>query len=173
MVKKKKSKDPQGTISADFGLGGLFKGIEDILQMASKAAESGGEASKTGEFNIPGLGDKAKGIFGFSIKTLGQDGIKVEPFGNVRETKAGPVVEEIREPIVDVFDEEDQLQVLAEMPGVEKKNIKYSVTGDILILDAEGPRQYHKEVLLPAAVKEEDAKASYMNGIYELRFTKA
>ena len=41
---------------------------------------------KTGEFTIPGLGDKAKGIFGFSIKALGQDQVKVEPFGNIRET---------------------------------------------------------------------------------------
>jgi len=173
MTKEKKSEESVGEPHVDFSLGGIFKGIENILQMASKLAESGEGTMKTGEFTIPGLGDKARGIFGFSIKTLGQDQVKVEPFGNIRETQAGPVVEEVREPIVDVFDEGDQIRVLAEMPGVEEADIQYEVKGDILTLSTEDDRKYHKEVLLPAPVKEEDAKVSYKNGILELRFTKA
>ena len=173
MANEGKPKESAGKVSVDFGLGGIFKGIENILQAASKVAESGEGTMKTGEFVIPGLGDKAKGIFGFSIKTLGQDQVKVEPFGNIRETQAGPVVEEVREPIVDVLDEGDQVRVIAEMPGVEEADIKHVIKGDILTLDAEGDRKYHKEVLLPAPVKEEDAKVSYNNGILELRLTKA
>ena len=175
MAKEKTSKKSDGKVSIDFGLGGIFKGIENILQIASKAAEAGEGAMKTGEFTIPGLGDKAKGIFGFSIKTMGagQDQVKVEPFGNIRETKAGPVVEEVREPIMDIFDEGNQVRVLAEMPGVEEKDIRYEVMGDILTLDVENGRRYHKEILLPVSVKEQDVEANYKNGILELCFHKA
>ena len=175
MVRERKSKESKGKVSVDFGLGGIFKGIENILHIASKVAESGEGITKTGEFAIPGLGDKAKGIFGFSIKTMGvgQDQVKVEPFGNMRETQAGPVVEEVREPIVDVFDEGEQIRVLAEMPGVEVTDVRHEIKGDILTLDAENGRKYHKEVLLPASVKEEGLKVSCKNGILELRLTKA
>ena len=173
MAKEKKPAESAGKVGADFGLGGIFKGIENLLQMASKAAESGEGSAKASEFTIPGLGDKAKGIFGFSIKTLGQDQVKVEPFGNIRETKAGPVVEEVREPIVDVFDEGDYIEVLAEMPGVDDADIQYEVKGDILTLSAEDGRRYHKEVLLPTGATKEDAKVSYKNGIFELRLAKA
>ena len=173
--KEKKSEEPAGKVGIEFGLGGIFKGIEDLISIASKLAEETGGTMKTGEFTIPGLGDKAKGIFGFSIKTMGvgQDQVKVEPFGNIRETKAGPVVEEVREPIVDVFDEGDQIRVLAEMPGAQEADIKHEIEGDILTLDAEDNRKYHKEVLLPAPVKEEGVNVSYKNGILELRLTKA
>jgi len=173
MGKEKKLEESVGKVHVDFGFGGIFKGIEDLLRAASKLAEAGETTMKSGEFTIPGLGDKAKGIFGFSIKTLGEDLVKVEPFGNIRETQTGPVVEEVREPIVDVFDEGEQVRVLAEMPGVNETDIQHELKGDILILSAEDGRKYYKEVLLPASVKEEEVKVSYKNGILELRLLKA
>jgi len=173
MAKKKEPEESAPKVSADFGLGGIFKGIGDLIAAVSKLSEAGKGVSKTGEFTIPGLGDKAKGIFGFSIRTLGQERVRVEPFGNIRETQKGPVVDEVREPIVDVFDEEDHIRVLAEMPGVAKADIHHEIKGDILTLSAENDRKYHKEVLLPAPVKEQDAKVTYRNGILELRLTKA
>jgi len=175
MAKKEKSEEPAGKAEAsvDLGLGGIFKGITDLIANASKLAESSDGSMKTGEFTIPGLGDKGKGIFGFSIKTMGQDQVKVEPFGNIHKTQAGPVVDEVREPIVDVFDEGDHIRVLAEMPGVNEADIKREVKGDILTLSTEDDRKYQKEVLLPASVKEDDVKATYKNGVLELRLTKA
>jgi len=175
VAKKKKSEESSAKASVDFGLGGIFKGIGDLITAASKLSEAGEGTSRTGEFTIPGLGDKAKGIFGFSIKTMGvgQDQVKVEPFGNIRETQAGPVVDEVREPMVDVFDEDDYIRVLAEMPGVDEADIHHEIKCDILTLSAENDRNYQKEVLLPAAVKEQGAEVTYKNGILELRLTKA
>ena len=45
--------------------------------------------------------------------------IKVEPFGNVTKDKESgrTVVHEVREPLVDVFEEDDHVLVIAEMPG--------------------------------------------------------
>ena len=175
MAEKKTSEEPAGKASVDFGLGGILKGIENLVATASRLSEAGGGTQKTGEFTIPGLGDKAKGIFGFSIKTMGagHDQVKVEPFGNIRKTREGPVVDEVREPIVDVFDEGDYIRVLAEMPGVDEADIHYEINGDILTLSAKDSRKYEKEVLLPAPVKDQDATVTYKNGIFELRLPKA
>ena len=83
------------------------------------------------------------------------------------------MVEEIREPIVDVFDEKDHILVIVELPGVSEENIKINLEGDILKLSAENKeRKYAKEVLLPAKVKKESLKSSYKNGMLEIKLEK-
>jgi len=157
----------------DFGLGGLFKGIGNLLDSVSKMTEEGKEEyTRIGE--IKGLGDKVKGVYGFSVK-MGIGGQPtVEQFGNIKKTEKGSVeVAEVQEPIVDVFDEGDHLMVIAELPGVEESDIHLEVKGDILDLKAEGKdRKYSKEILLPSAVKAEGMKTQYKSGIMEIKLTK-
>lgn len=166
--KKKKAK-----VEFDFGLGGLFEGMGKLFDLVSKITEEGkGEYTRTGE--IKGLGDKAKGIYGFSIK-MGIGGQPtVEHFGNIKKTDRGSVeVAEVREPIVDVFDEGDHLVVIAELPGVEEDDIDLEIKGDILSLKAEGEdRKYSKEVLLPSEVKAESMETQYKSGILEIKLAK-
>lgn len=77
-----------------------------------------------------------------------------------------------REPLVDVFDEGDHLLIIAELPGVEEKDIEIEVRGDTLTLSAQSPGQrYRKEVALPCPV-EGEAKTSYRNGILQIELTK-
>ncbi|KPJ51960.1 MAG: hypothetical protein AMJ37_03830 [Dehalococcoidia bacterium DG_18] len=156
----------------EFGLGGLFKGIGNLLDLVSKMAEEGTEEfSRTGD--IKGLGDKIKGVYGFSVKVgLGGKPV-IEQFGNIKATDKGAVVAEVREPIVDVFDEEDSVLILAELPGVEESDIYVEVSDDILNLTAEGKdRKYSKEVLLPSAVDANTMESSYKNGVLEMKLTK-
>lgn len=174
-----KKKEPEGEdISVDFGelsFGGLFKGIGNFIDLISKMAEEGEEeVTRTGEFKIKGMSDKVKGVYGFTVKT-GLGGVPtVEQFGNIRETAKGPVVEEVREPIVDVFDEKDKVLVIAELPGVGEDNIHLEAKGDILTISAEDKdRKYSKEILLPSAVDASTMKTSYKNGILEIIFPKA
>ncbi len=94
----------------------------------------------------------------------------VQPFGNIKKTPKGPVVEKVREPIVDVFEEAKEINIIAEMPGIEEKDINLELKGDILNINAEGKdRQYQKEVLLPKPTKAEDMTWSYKNGILEIK----
>jgi HSP20 family protein len=166
-------KEEKEKIEIDFGMGkisfgGLFKGIGNLIDLASKLSEEG--VDKKGE--IKGLPKGAKGVYGFSVKTLAGKPV-VESFGNIRETAKGPVVEEIREPIVDVFDEEDYILVIAELPGVSEDEIKVEVAGDILNLTAsDKDRKYAKEILLPSKVKSDPMKTSYKNGILEVTLEK-
>lgn len=159
-------------VHVDLGLGGLFKGISNLLDLVGNLAEAGEGMNRTGEIKF-GDSDKLQGVYGFSIRT-GLGGMpKVESFGNIRESDEGPVVADTREPIVDVFDEGDTLLVVAELPGVSKKDIKVELNGDVLALTTTGARKYAKEVLLPAAAGEEGMTTSYNNGVLEVRLPKA
>ena len=156
------------------GLGGIFGGIGNLIDSVAKMAEEGkSEISEKGEIKIKGLGDKAKGVYGFTVRTLAGGEAKVEPFGNIKKTPKGPVVEEVREPIVDIFDEKDHILVVAELPGIEESDVKIEVKGDILTLSAErGEKKYSKEILLPSKVKEKNLKPSYKNGILEIKLER-
>lgn len=160
------------TEESQLGFGGLFKGMGNLLDLISQMAEEGdSEYFDTGE--IKGPGGKARGVYGFSVK-MGRGGQPVvEEFGNIKATDRGPVVAEVREPIVDVFDEDDVLVVIAELPGVENDDLRIEVKGDILELSAEAKeRKYSKEVLLPSRVDAKSIESSYKNGVLELRLKK-
>jgi HSP20 family protein len=166
-------KEENDKVEIDFGMGkisfgGLFKGLGNLIDLASRLSEEGVE--KRGE--IRGLPKGAKGVYGFSIRTLAGKPV-IESFGNIRETAKGPVVEEVREPIVDVFDEADRILVIAELPGVSENKIKIEVAGDILNLSAsDTERKYIKEILLPGKVKPAPVRTSYKNGILEITLEK-
>ena len=98
--------------------------------------------------------------------------MEVERFGNVRPgRKGGPSeVSDVREPLVDLFEEGDHVQVVAELPGVEERDVRYEVTEGRLVLQAErGARRYRKELPLPKGVDAGRAQAAFRNGVFELR----
>ncbi len=160
--------------SIDLGLGGIFKGMGDFFELISEMVEQGEpEVSRTGEFTVKGLGDRAKGVYGFTIRT-GLGGMPtVERFGNIRSTEEGPLVDEVREPMVDVFDEGESVLVVAELPGVAEEEIAVEVRDDVLSLETKGDRKYAKEVLLPCRVEAATMKKAHKNGVLELRLSKA
>lgn len=164
--------DKRAKAEFGLGLGGLFKGMGDLFELISKMTEEGTqEIVRSGE--IEGLPGKAKGVYGFTIK-MGLGGQPtVERFGNIKKTEKGPVVAEVQEPMVDVFDEKDSVLVIAELPGVEEGDISLEIKGDVLSLTAAGKhRKYSKEVLLPAAVDAESKESTYRNGILEIKLAK-
>jgi len=171
-VTKEKKRKEEG-VGFDFGIGGLFKGIEKLIDLAQELKEAGGEIKKEGEIDLTHLKEGMKGVFGFSIKTMAGGKTTVEPFGNIKKTPKGPTVEEEREPITDVFDEEDEIHIYAEIPGVKEEDIKLDLREDILDISAQsGERKYHKEVLLPGKVKAETMNSTYKNGILEIKIKK-
>ncbi len=182
MVIKKANKRPKGVPSGsegeegldfDFGIGGLFKGIEKLVDLAANLKEAGGEIKKEGEIDLSHLKEGMKGVFGFSIKTAVGGKPIVEPFGNIKKTPKGPKVEEERDPITDVFDEKEEIVVIAEMPGINEEGISLELKDDILEIKAVSKdRKYHKEVLLPAKLKSENLTSSYKNGMLEIRIKK-
>ena len=97
----------------------------------------------------------------------------MRPFGNIRRTEKGPIIDEVREPLVDLFDEGDMVSIVVELPGVEEKDIQTEVSGDTLKLTtATKGRTYAKEIELPCAVEEGKLESFYKNGVLEIRLPK-
>ncbi len=109
-------------------------------------------------------------FYGYTM-TVGPDGKPVvKEFGNAKPELS---TSDTREPIVDtiVDDKEKIVKLIAEMPGVEKKDVKIVVDGNLVNIDAEhGEKKYHVKVPIKYKVDENSVKASYKNGILELTF---
>jgi HSP20 family protein len=178
MEKKEKNKKATGDFDVDFGigglgLGGLFKGVEKLIDLAAELKDAGGALKKEGEVDLSHLRKGMKAVYGFSVKTMDGGKPVVEQFGNIKKTPKGPKIEEEREPITDTFDEKDEVRVCAEMPGLDEGDIKLDLKDDILEITAQtGDRKYRKEVLLPVKAKPENMTFAYRNGILEVKIRK-
>ncbi len=109
--------------------------------------------------------------YGYTM-TVGPDGKPVvKEYGNVKPALLP--TSDTREPLVDtlVDEKEKVLKLIAEMPGVEKKDVKVVVENKTVSIDAEhGEKKYHVKVPIKQKVNKDSAKASYTNGILELKF---
>ena len=92
-------------------------------------------------------------------------------------------------PHTDIYEENDQLVMNVEMPGINKEDINITLQGDRLIIKAEKKEavvedtacyarerqygQYLRSVTLPFPVKEDNVSAIFENGVLELRLSKA
>jgi HSP20 family protein len=105
---------------------------------------------------------------------VGPDGKPhLREFGNVRPSARGLVEQSgVREPLVDTkIDEKDNtLTITAEMPGVSKQDIKVKVSQDYVSIHAEkGDKKYHTDIPVDVELDDKSAKATYSNGILELK----
>jgi len=129
-------------------------------------------------FNIDDMFEEFKGnsdsgpyYYGYTM-TVGPDGKPVvKEYGNV---KPGLLpTSDTREPIVDtIVDEKEKVvKLIAEMPGVEKTDVKIVVENKTVDISAEhDEKKYNVKVPLKHKVDENSAKASYKNGILQLVF---
>lgn len=171
--RKRPRAEPKGEARAnvDLGFGGVLKGIGSLVELLGDMAREGkSEVVREGEIG----GEGVRAVYGFTVRMGPGGSPSFERFGNVKETREeGPVIEEIREPLIDVFDEDEAVVVVAELPGIDEENVELDVEGDVLVLAATtGSRKYRKEILLPAGVEAEPEHSRYRNGILELRFRK-
>ncbi len=75
---------------------------------------------------------------------------------------------------VDVHDADDEIRVVADLPGVEKQNIDLECDGKTLTVSARSDhREYDERVTLPRRVNEHTATATYNNGVLEVVFEPA
>ncbi len=109
-------------------------------------------------------------VYGFSIK-IGPDGKPIiEEFGNFRPEEKKLEVRDEREPLTDVIDHGKEISVIAELPGVEEKEIKVKVSKGKLVIDV--PGKYYKEIKLPKVARN-SMKWRFKNGVLEINIKKA
>lgn len=112
-------------------------------------------------------------VYGYSVK-IGSDGKpELREFGNVKQSRSGPRVTEKRDPLIDVIETNADVQIVAEMPGVEKKDIKLRGTENKLTISVDTSlHKYFKEVELPARVNVRKTETHYKNGVLEVKMPK-
>ncbi len=94
-----------------------------------------------------------------------------------------------RQPFIDVIETDKEIIATAEMPGLEKQDIKINLTEDRLEVSAETKQEEKKEekgyvyrerrsgsyfraISLPSPVDPDNSKASYKNGVLEIKMPK-
>jgi HSP20 family protein len=110
-----------------------------------------------------------------------------DSYFGARPRAAAP--ERVWAPAIDVYETRDDLVLAVEVPGVKEKDINLSITGDVLTLRGQrGPsteareENYHRierwsgpferHVQLPIRVQTDKIRATYRDGVLEVRLPK-
>jgi len=113
-------------------------------------------------------------IYGFSYtKEPGKDP-ELKEFGNIKPShmRLEPSPGGEREPLIDVIDQNDAYEVVAELPGVEKEDLRLHATENSLEIKTEGGTKFFRVLTFETPVKPETAKATYKNGVLSVRLKK-
>ena len=113
-------------------------------------------------------------IYGFSYTKEPGKEPEIKEFGNIKPAnkKLEPFPGGEREPLTDVIEQEDAYEVVVELPGVEKEDLRLHATEDSLEIKTEDGIRFFKIVSFETLVKPETAKATYKNGILSVRLQK-
>ncbi len=176
------------------GLGRMLEGLEDseafqerldainkevdkrLRETPLERVEGGGSDIGIAKGRIPRRGSIPNVAKGFSIRSLAPEKPAFEVKGEKprpkRQRAAEPRPSIEREVLVDVFEEDNHLKIIAEIPGVQEGDILVESKGNAVLISVDTPqRKYHKEVALPCPVKG-GPKTSYKNGILEIELEK-
>ncbi|MDH5635833.1 MAG: Hsp20/alpha crystallin family protein, partial [Candidatus Bathyarchaeota archaeon] len=79
-------------------------------------------------------------------------------------------LEETREPLADIFEEEKAIKIYVEVPGEEKDDIQLNVTAGNVEVKA---KRFYKMIDLPTSnIDIEKASSKYKNGVLEVTIPK-
>ena len=140
-----------------------FSDAEDMLnRMFKTVTESGADGLDTQPY-----------FYGYQI-TVGTDGKPhIREFGNVRPSQKGLIEQsEVRQPLVDtsINEKENNMIITAEMPGITKEDVKVTMEEGLVTIHAEkGTKKYHTELPVDNELDADSTKASYINGVLELK----
>jgi HSP20 family protein len=132
-----------------------LKGIGDLLQMVAPQLDGLYQASiKIGARTLPTTIPRAGSI--------------------PRAPRRRPDHGAAREPMVDLFDEDDKVIVVVQLPGVDQQAAQWSFPDSRhLTIQAASPDcEYLRKLGLPAAVDEQATTSSFANGVLELTLWK-
>ncbi|MFB6132686.1 MAG: Hsp20/alpha crystallin family protein [Halanaeroarchaeum sp.] len=74
---------------------------------------------------------------------------------------------------VDVHETDEEVRVVADLPGVAKSDISLQCDGEYLTVSAASDvREYDERIHLPARVDPESGSATYNNGVLEVVFDR-
>ena len=139
-----KDQKPEG----EFTLEGLLKGVTTVLDVVAEMIDTAGGLRNNGTYSHPAPSTPSSYSSSESQLIAG------------------------REPLLDLFDEEQEIVLVIEIPGVTADEVRIEVQDDILSLETTGDCHYSKDILLPSSVHTDTLRWKYRNGILDVRLTK-
>ncbi len=186
MAKGKREHDPSELVGGTLNIFGLKVDLGELLSSPEKLTdrleelrrnlkEAGGTevlsdeewrqgaASVTGHIRIRGLGGEQE----YHVGTLGKRGRQETGRGRTESP-------EVTEPPVDIFDDGEEISIVADVPGASLGDLELKVDGDVFSLATKTAtgRGYQKELHLEAEVDPDSLRATCNNGVLEVRLRK-
>lgn len=112
-----------------------------------------------------------------------------EDFFPIRSSERRDLFSDVLSPAIDIYETKDDVVIKAEIPGINKEDIKINIVDNSLII--EGEKKQEKEVKdenyyrverrygtfrrvidIPVPVKTEEVEATYKDGVLEVKLPK-
>ena len=181
---EKREFDPGKMLSGTLNLFGLKIDMEELLgsperltgrleELRERLKEAGGKetlsdeewsqggAVITGHFRTRGL----LGEHEYHVGTTGRPRARGKP---------APESPQVVEPPIDLFEDGEEVTIIADVPGVRLEDLELKVEGGVFSLSTRtsARRSYRKELPLEAEVVPESLHAACNNGVLEVRLRK-
>jgi HSP20 family protein len=155
---------------------------EQLEELREKLKQAGGKEAvsdeewQRGAVRVSGH-ISTRGLLGdreYHIGTTPRPGGSPRPQSRARPPARTPETAEVAEPAVDLYHEDQEIVVVAEVPGVDVGDLELKVEGGVLSLSTKPGvrRQYRKAIDLGSPVDQESLRATCRNGVLEARLKK-
>ncbi|RMB12381.1 Hsp20/alpha crystallin family protein [Eilatimonas milleporae] len=173
-----------GPVSANSSQpGALVDGLTMLADMIGKALEHGTtEVSRSVQVPFtPFAGDRSDTPGGLEASLRVRTCAAAAAASGDARGEAGEAIgggdadTQIRSPLVDIFDEGEEIVVAAEVPGCGLEDIAIDVDADGrgLTLTTQGARGFRRHFSLPATIVPDPMETSCKNGMLEVRLSKS
>jgi HSP20 family protein len=159
-----KKKDEENNIFS------VFNGLDKIINIVSDMVENDKKEVNVSGDIVPDHEKKIVGKYGFNIK-LGPESIsspnQIKTFNDMFDKKFD--APKTVEPVTDIFEEEEMVTIVLELPGVEKEDIGINLNGkSITITAAKNGTSYLKKIVLKFDPDPGTLKENFNNSIYSI-----
>ena len=153
--------------------------LRQFFDSLAAAAES--MAAERHDGAMPSGSRQSRAVFGYTVQ-VGLDGLKAERFGDMPPARrtaataappAAPNGPAARAPIVDMFEDDGWICIVAELPGVDGAEVQCTLQGPCLVIETAGAHVYRKSITLTRPVEPASLTRACRNGILEVRLRVA
>ena len=176
-----KQKQSEADLSAMLGIGGLFDGVSNLIAKFGELAEKGESLRAAVGEGETSSGKKFTTSYGVNVRFgggrdgAGKDGeYSVHPVQKASKPESKPAtsVPRVREPNVELYDEGDHVQIIAEMPGVSSEDVHLAfMEKSLWIQGVSKVAEFKKELTLPREFGPEQVSITANNGVVEIRLS--
>jgi len=164
-------------IFGDFGFGGDF--MESIMREFNEIEKMIKSGKLKGKWDIKQIDEP--GRKGYIIQGRFWSGQPVGPFDPFKPWKRRPMpkrpfevrekaLNEIREPLTDVFEEDNAVKIYVELPGEEKDDVQLNTAEGKVEVKA---KKFYKMIEVPTSnIDIEKISSKYKNGVLEVTIPK-